>query len=416
MKLANKTDVSLSQMIRIGKYDGKILINGREYVKYDYHKNYFPKERVAKFFKYIIPTLFSCGLVILFSTKYARRWNVIAFGNCIKQILHPKKVTKIYNQTLNSNLPIIEKSKVSALQNQLDLLEINLNCETPDEITKRNHFNKEEITAYLNKIRATHPEKYVLFERLFNSTEMITFEELQVALASCTNRLDKMLAGQDYSIGFVKNKSQKWLAELALPGLSKGPSASFENATETLGEVSGQTTIASEIHNLVIFDDASYSGKQLCYTIEKLKQSLASSHGTEPCNLYLIVPFISKEAEKKIHNKINLISENKVDSSKKLTAGNLKVHLITTDKRIKSVNEALSEDEVKQLADFARSEKQPGNGGFYSEGFCDKCLTFTEWKTADDASIPSAVKLHFDPLTYEVDHTFVTNFLPPYKQ
>jgi hypothetical protein len=413
MKIANKENNPYQDLKFLEKE--RVHYQGRDHVIYRYQKEYSSTERLKKLAKYIFPTLLTCCL-ILFHPKYRQRWRKILSGKGIKEIMFPKRILNIDIQPpLAQAEAAIDPAKTARLQEQLNAHHIGLNCLHPAPLVNKNCLQKDQIQAFLEEVKNHHPEAYPLEEKLFQSLKMLSFDELQTALKQCCIQLNEMLKGQNYTIGFVKNKSTQWLAELALPYLDDAPASSFEHATDNIVDVHGeQSKIEPQDRCFVIFDDAAYSGKQLCYIIEKLKSAIAEAHQNEPCHLYLVVPFISSIAKKRFEEKINRVSPGLVDeSSKNLPKGNLKIHLITTDKKIKSITEIFTVKEIESLAKFAEQDEQPGPG-YFDGGAISKCLTFTEWKTPDDASVPSTVKSYYHE--GQKKYQFVTNFTPPYKQ
>ncbi len=412
MKIVNKGNNPYRDLKFLGKE--RVQYQGRDHVIYRYQKGYSSVERLKKLAKYLFPTLFT-ACIILFHPKYRQRWCKIFSGNGIKEIMFPKRILNIdIRSPLAQAEAVIDPAKTARLQEQLNAHHIGLNCLLPAPLVNKNCLQKDQIQAFLEEVKNHHPEAYPLEEKLFGSLEMLSFDELQTALKQCCTQLNEKLKGQNYTIGFVRNKSTQWLAELALPYLDDAPASCFEHATDNIVDVHGkQSKIAPQDRCFVIFDDAAYSGKQLCYIIEKLKSAISEAHQNEPCHLYLVVPFISSIAKKRFEENINQVSPGSVDESlKNLPKGNLNIHLITTDKKIKSITEVFSVGEIENLAKFADQNNQ--RPGYFDGGAISKCLTFTEWKTPDDASVPSNVKSYYQEGREK--YQFVTNFLPPYKQ
>lgn len=100
------------------------------------------------------------------------------------------------------------------------------------------------------------------------------------------------------------------------------------------------------------------------------------------------------------------------EATKSISKGNVKIHLITTDKKIKP----LEASDAFKLAEIFEKDGQSSVGhAFFDAGVCNKCVTFTEWKTPDDASVPSLLEFNLDNKGKGVKYRFVTDFLPPYK-
>lgn len=416
MKIRNKEHkIDYENLAFVNKE--KTQYQGRDYSLYRYTKDYSFSERVAKLKQAILPTLFSLGLFLIFKPFYRRCWSKILFGHATKEILFPKKIIQTYVQPCDiQTLKATDQAKAAQFQAQLDDRKIPLNCESPAELKNKNSILTDEVNTYLADVQQRHPEYYDVVNKLFQSVDIITFDELKTGLQACCEKLNDLLGDQDYAIGFVKQKSQEWLAELALPYVNKAPSTFFINATDNLVDVRGeQSVITKQERHFVVFDDAAYSGKQLHHMIDELKKTLASVHQNEPCHLYLVVPFLSSIAEQRLEERINKVFDDFDPAHQNDPKGNLKVHLITTDKKVKAITDVFAKEEISRLAHFAEMENLPGYSiCYYTDGQVTKCLTLTEWKIPDDASVPIAIKMYKD--TEKQKHiSFTTEFLPPYK-
>lgn len=384
------------------------------YTLHYYGKNYSGEQRIAYLKRYFVNIFSSFGRA-LFRGKTWRHLSKACFGSATKYVMILKPRLTIDIVPLDSaQYPVLDASKLSVLQTDLDQKGIQLNCQNPPRLTERNDIRQQAIDKYLAQAKRekwwgkNHEEWYPLKCRLFQALDKITFEHLQSGLASCCEKLKARLKNHNYAIGFVPKKSQQWIAEIALPLLNQAPETSFQNATElSAGVAQGwQSALKSSTKHFVIFDDASYSGAQLMTTISALRRAVLDTHKQEKCHLYLVVPFISTASLEGI---------KKDTLSYPTDVGHLKVHLITTDKKIKAMmNDVFTEKEFWQLVTIENALHIYCNGREPT-----KCLTFLEWKIADNNSIPLEVvtRYDYDPKTRkkEITDRFITDFPPPYR-
>lgn len=416
MKIRNKEDKINYQNLTLVNRE-KTQYQGREYTLHRYAKDYSFSERINKLKQAILPTLFSLGLVLVFSAAYRRQWGKVLFGHITKEILFPKNIIRKHVVPCDVQaLKAVDQTKAAQFQAQLDERKIPLNCESPAELKNKNAILRDEVDIYLADVKQRHPEYYEVVKKLFDSVDILTFDELKAGLQAGCEKLNELLGDQKYSIGFVKHKSQAWLAELALPYLNQAPSSFFINATDTLENIRGeQSAINKQERHFVVFDDAAYSGKQIRYLIDELKKALAKTHQNEPCHLYLVVPFLSSIAEQRLETYINKVRDGFDPALKNEPTGNLQVHLITTNRKVKAMLDVFTRDQIVQLNNFAEIENLPGHSiCYFTDGQATKCLTLTEWKIPDDASVPIAIKMYKDTEKKKFI-SFTTDFLPPYK-
>jgi hypothetical protein len=236
------------------------------------------------------------------------------------------------------------------------------------------------ISTYLDHLKDHQDPWYDNAKRLLQKDLVkITVKELEESLAVCAEYLDPKLE-EDYAIGFVPRKSSKWIAELALPHLSKLPSHHFEHETDNILDVHGQqSSLAGKGRRFVVFDDVSYSGKQLYKAISSMQEELLKER--RKGKLFLVVPFISDAAEKWIidHLTTDLNAQN---SEARLRSRKLKIHLITSERKI-----------IDQR-------------------------TFTEWKIPDSTSLPDNRKEAEieDDAGQKTSLKFLTNYPPCYRE
>ncbi len=290
MKIYNKSNNPFREQTPLSQ--SLIQYEGRQYTIKAYNKSYSGTDRFLKFSKWVFPTLLSLGFLLLYS-KCNSNWKKIIYGEAPCKVLIPKKIVKCHIAPVKNNCESLSYSRKSTFQHNLNQSNIPLNCLTPAPLVNKNHFNNDDVQAFLNDIQRSQPDAHEKVAKLFANRDLITFGELQKALSQCTAKLKDLLGDNDYSIGFVPNKSQKWIAEMALPHLNRAPASCFQNQTDNKGSDVQQSQLRTEDKNFVIFDDASYTGKQLVMIIKKLKEQLNQTHSNTPCKLFLVVPFCS---------------------------------------------------------------------------------------------------------------------------
>ncbi len=394
-----------------------ILHEGRSYYLQTYKKNYECQARLKRLVSIIFPTLLSFGL-LLFKESYHRKWKIILFGKREKEILVPRKAFKVWESSLSikgdHKLEDVPRETVT-MQKKLDELQIPLNCHQPAQILQSNQLFQDAIEAFLDGINDSLDK--AVMKKLFEGIDLITKEDLNKALSTCTRTLNERLKGQSYSIGFVPGKSQQWIAELALPQLENSPSTYFENATDAgmTKECGRQSSLDGNERNYVIFDDASYSGSQLETTITNFKCAYGNGGSKEKAHLYLVVPFISHEAEERLEKATAFAYEN----------ANVQVHLITTDKKIRAVTSVFKEKEMQDLREAIKRtlfDNSKYLSDIYIREIEKRCLSIMEWKIPDSQSIPEFIQYKYDYVLKDGQWqrtnktSFMTNYPPPYKK
>jgi hypothetical protein len=336
-------------------------------------KHFEHSERIQRFISLIFKAIFSLDWT-LSNPKICRSWEKLFIKESNKQIL---EITRVSLQgggdatLLNQNL--------AQLQKELDQRKIPLDCLNPPRQKNLNDRNEKEIKKYLDYLKDHDAPNYDRVKELWEKDILkITVTELQETLAACTKHLDAKLENE-YSIGFVPRKSSKWIAELAFPYLSKLPSSHFEHSTDSLGVVGQQSKLSGKAHQFVIFDDASYSGKQLETVISGMHGQLIKQ-GKEG-KLLLVIPFISAEAEKYLVDNLARKLNAPIGTQAREGSRKLKIQLITSDRPIKNQR------------------------------------TFTEWKVPDDTSLPWHIRGADikDDMGEETYLEFLTNYPPCYK-
>ncbi len=389
------------------------------YTLYHHIKSYSSEQRFAHLRKYFYSIFSTYGFGI-FKYKSWQHLSRACFGSSIKRVMVLKPRMTIDTVPLvPTTLPVKDKAKTALLKKELRDRNINLSC-NPAPLTEPNHTRPEVIEAYFKEAaeqrwcKENHDEWIGLHRKFFKEVDKITFSELNQSLWLCSQKLNELLGENPYSIGFVPGKSQQWIAELALPYLQHSPASSFQHATDsTIVKRGYQSTLKKGERDFVVFDDGSYTAAQLATIMQGMRSAVGAVNEQQKCHLYLVVPFMSSLALQFLEG------EGKQDvavfeSLKEM--GHLKVHIITTDRKIKAITDVFSEKERERLIELEGSKVlvDYGDGRKWT-----KCLTYMEWKVPDNASMPDNLKIWY---TYNREKNclvekdrFITNHKPPYQ-
>jgi hypothetical protein len=289
------------------------------------------------------------------------------------------KITRIF--TSEEAIPKVVQRDLAEMQAKLVERGIPLNCEHPPRQEHLNDFRPGAVQSYLSQIQLEQPSRYERLKTFFERDVLkLTVDELEDKLPRCTKYLDSKVKGGDYQIGFVKRKSLKWIAELALPYMSCPPIDYFEPSTDVGGS---QTELSKKSSDFVVFDDASYSGKQMITIISSMLQELLRQD--RKGKIYFVIPFVSKVAEASIlHHLQTLMTSPELHGHEGLKR--LKIHLITSERQVKTMKD------------------------IFPEGLDSIGITFTEWKVPDTHSL-SCIVSGGGPSAPEL----LTNYPPCYK-
>lgn len=316
-------------------------------------------------------------------------WNLIKAAILGWALSQSKYKSRLKIHTLNST-SFENPGNTSNLQSELDGRRIALNL-TPPSIEKSNSIDLDAKKELLASLKSGAQRR--ITNLLFDSMEYISFEKLLRSLSACTSKLSEKLNGCDYQVGFAPKKSQKWIAELAIPFLNKTPKGSFVPAIDTIGSFSTQGPLSNESH-IVVFDDCSYSGVQLNGLIKNIRKQALETFGRKKITIHIVVPFISSVALERLK-----VHENS-DSEKE----NYKVHIYTSNNTIPLVKDRLTKEEYSMHESADSREKNPA----CEEFIANKCLAYTEWKVPDTKSIPMVFS--------QIEKKVFGDNPPPYKQ
>jgi hypothetical protein len=227
-----------------------------------------------------------------------------------------------------------------------------------------------------------HPEKaeeyiQLIFEdyrapmkKAVDNIQHISMKKFEGALKTCLQTLETQLNSCPYSVGLNYWKSNQWVASLALKDLDPIPTSHFclfKPDSKELKTIQPPSVKDVREQTLVLFDDCSYSGNQIIGNLVKIADEMQTNKMNKK-TLYLVIPFITKQAKISIENftKTHENCKNYLD-----------IHLITSEERIKTVNEIFTPEELGQLDKIIMFPNEAFSGP--SSGSLYRTLCYTDW-------------------------------------
>jgi hypothetical protein len=233
-----------------------------------------------------------------------------------------------------------------------------------------------------------HTEEFrEIAQKLINNIDHIRHDDFLTALENSVEDFNEYLdSQQDKSYVIVIpgdfKKSALWVTSLAADFLKYPPSKIIMKNDPNYEEFMEK----SNSKNVVLFDDASYSGNQMAGYINTIGELSADS------KVHVIIPFMTNYAN-------TFIKENvtKVD------------YKISSHKIMKSFSESLDDKEIKLL-------QEKGAEIFHSDDISNLTLTYFDHKKADDLSlVPSVDDGSFLCEVKQKPILFVGKVISPYK-
>jgi hypothetical protein len=160
---------------------------------------------------------------------------------------------------------------------------------------RENHINESVLKEWIE----THPDpdaKQALTE-LTGHIRHVSQAEFEESLQATTQHLNTVLEreGGEYVIAVAKGKSNKWVAQLAMPHLSKEPkeeiSLVFPLYLQEYVRRKAKNPNETFPKCIVLFDDAAYSGEQLSRVIRNILSSI-NEHNNRPGSVKIPIPKI----------------------------------------------------------------------------------------------------------------------------
>lgn len=267
---------------------------------------------------------------------------------------------------------------------------------------------EEEIEVTVeqrSRFLAQFKENYrPMVNHLLGHIQIATFKDLQFHLEQCCLTLSKNLKGEAYHVGIIRNKSQEWVANLAYRYL---PLEHLPQSVVEIGRLQKVSQFERTTLNLekicdinghfVLFDDVSYTGTQIVDFLDlffsKFKMNKENS---AKIHIHIVVPFMSRMAKERVEKAIIRITMQ----SKRISSIPTELHisLVTNHilKNIKDIVESYEPSQAQQfyqLLDWPSASPQVPVLDVIADQFevsqvDQKCLCFTQWKKADNVSLP----------------------------
>lgn len=227
--------------------------------------------------------------------------------------------------------------KFNEIQRHLDAKRIPIKCkDIAQPLANPNRILKEEIVAYLANLAeqqkdqgGINSEAHQLKKKLFDSIDMITYDEFRQELTACCEILNRELGSHDYAIGIIPGKNSQWVAELAMPLMHKLPESHFQPDSD----------LATGIRHVVIFVDVNFDSWDFDRLTQKIKKQTNSSSCKDDYHIYCVTPFMSSMGQRELDYIFHPVHHQ-----------HLKPHVITSKRPIKNMVEAgLSRGEIDSL-------------------------------------------------------------------
>ena len=181
-------------------------------------------------------------------------------------------------------------------------------------------------------IAASPEESQEAIKAMLDEVECVTFEKFEKALKETVTDLNSQIPkDQDYVILVRKKKSNKWVAELALPHLTKLPKDAID-----LDNLETYLEEHPEVKNVVLFDDASYSGEQMTRFVQDKAVGAFEARQMTDFTVHVAAPYMTKVAK----GKISAVNQNST------TGGNV---TICQHKEMKTAAERIPEKHQRVL-------------------------------------------------------------------
>lgn len=266
--------------------------------------------------------------------------------NNVRQVAAPKKVEKeeepeILSPVFSERTPPLPKTYPIQTQNIKTCL---ANLQFPDHLQK-----------YQSKIKGA-------VEKALEKVQHLTFNQLQSKLSDCIAQLNPLIANKSYAIGVRTGASEEWVAELAKDQLTTQPKRRFD--VEKTIRVDNQYTGWVDLNHvkegtLVIFDDCAYRGETMMYELNSIN-GYYKHMNKKDINVIVVIPFASERAANFLRS---------------CQYSNIKVTFITSDIKIASITDSLSEEETQWIKNAFDHEVR----GHRVLGLPILTLCYTDW-------------------------------------
>lgn len=289
--------------------------------------------------------------------------------------LEKESPVHVHTQPLATEIPQVDHSKIEQFNAELSGRGSKLRCLEFQDLSDPLRVDPERQRATLESRKQTSIKDVDVYEALFQNVQIISYDEFKRSLVSCAHELDRLIGDRPYALGYAEFKSNKWVAEQALPFLTHPPQSDFSVKASSHEGSSQQGDIDPHIDQFVLFDDVSYSGSQIAGDV--LFSLIDKIPPGKKVDIYVVIPFMSEQAKTRI-----LDAAQKAQNAGKMVS----VHIISSDIPVKMVNDV-----------FPAGSR--GRGLFMES----RCVALPEWKRPDSVSVPGELT------------EIVTGGHPPYK-
>lgn len=218
--------------------------------------------------------------------------------------------------------------------------------------------NRQKAQEFVAKIPTAHQPA---MQKAVDSIQHISMQMFDAALADCVKELDHQLNNTSYSVGLACGKSYQWVSSLALKTLQNLPTSWYSLPDQGVFGITGVPRIEGNAiyvkeKTVVLFDDVSYSGRQIRSNVSGILSEKPGTH------VFVVVPFMSQLA---------IDGLQQVGHSMKG-----RVTVITTNRRVETLPTLFTPEEQEILTKYEKY----GSGSFKDPRLT---LTYTDWRYPD---------------------------------
>ncbi len=195
----------------------------------------------------------------------------------------------------NRNLPALRDSYSERISLSPPFAKVGVNNpQDPQNVQRFKDFVNSHLN-YLDDSLATLPEA---LESMMKNTDYVSFTDFLQGFDVVIEDLNQEIRpGEEYIVLVEPKKSNKWLAELALAKLKTPPK-------DILRMADLQTALSAPenkgVKRIVFFDDASYSGEQMCGFIKNTAVTALDKAASNDFTINVAIPYITQGAANKI--------------------------------------------------------------------------------------------------------------------
>ena len=214
----------------------------------------------------------------------------------------------------SSRFSMRSPSKTSSTPSPLSDYLMNVEEENQENIDPQEDIDQAKAHIW---IRAHEKEFQPALKELITKIKRIPFKTFKEELDKSTKDFNQVIQTADkvdYVVLVEPGKSNKWVVELANPSLLIKPECYLQlgekearvfcEYLDKLEDLYKKDNTLSFPKNICLFDDGSYSGKQMCDHINaiyhKMKEIGQRIPSVKKPNCYVVIPFMTKQAEESL--------------------------------------------------------------------------------------------------------------------